>query len=53
MQIEVDQGVLPREGWVVTAYKLNLRPLRPLSVAGCGQLQLGASHWAISITACS
>ena len=45
-----DQGVLPCEGWGVTASQLDLPSLTPLSVAGCGRLQLGAAHWATSVT---
>ena len=43
------QGVLPCEGWRVTANKLNLPSLTTLSVAGCGQMQLGEVHWATSV----
>ena len=32
-----------------TAIQLNLQSLKPLSVAGCYRLQLGAAHWATSI----
>ena len=38
------QGVLPCEGRGVTASQLDLPSLTPLSVAGCGRLQLEAAH---------
>ena len=38
------QQVLTRKGWEVTANQLT-----PLSVAGCGQRQLGVAHWATSV----
>ena len=42
--------VLPCNGWGVTASKLVLPSLTPMSVAGCGQLHLGAAaHCATSI----
>ena len=44
------QGVLPCEGWGVTASQLDLPSLTPLSVAGCGRLQLEAAHWATWVT---
>ena len=44
------QGVLPCEGRVVTASQLDLPSLTPLSVAGCGRLQLEAAHWATWVT---
>ena len=44
------QGVLLCEGWGVTASQLNLSSLTPLCVDGCGQLELGAAHWATSVT---
>ena len=44
------QGVLPCEGWGVTASQLDLPPLTPLSVAGCGRLQLEAVRWATWVT---
>ena len=34
------QEVLPCKGWGVTASQLDLSSLTPLSVAGCGRLQL-------------
>ena len=40
------QGVLPCEERGVTASQLDLPSLTPLSVAGCGRLQLEAAHWA-------
>ena len=40
------QVVLPCEGRGVTASQLDLPPYTPLSVAGCGRLQLEAAHWA-------
>ena len=42
-------GALLCKGWGVTASQLGLPSLTPLSVAGCGQLQLDAAHWAISV----
>ena len=33
----------------VTASQLDKPYLTPLSIAGCGQLQLGAAHWATSV----
>ena len=44
------QGVLPCEEWGVTASQLHLPSLTPLSVAGCGRLQLEAAHWATWVT---
>ena len=44
------QGVLPCEGRGVTASQLYLPSLTPLSVAGCGRLQLEAAHWATWVT---
>ena len=44
------QGVLPCAGRGVTASQLDLPPLPPLSVAGCGRLQLEAAHWATWVT---
>ena len=42
------QGVLPmRMG--LTASQLDVPSLTPLSVAGCGRLQLGVTHWATSV----
>ena len=32
--------------------QLDLPSLTPLSVAGCGRLQLGAPHWATSVNYC-
>ena len=43
------QGVLPCEGRGITASQLDLPSLTPLSVAGCGGLQLVAVHWATSV----
>ena len=42
------QGVLPCVWLGATANQLYLPSLSPLSVAGYGRLQLGASHWAIA-----
>ena len=42
------QGVLPMRLVGVTS-QLSLPPLMPLSVAGCGKLQLEAPHWATSV----
>ena len=45
------QGVLPmRVGSV--ASQLDLPSLTPLSIAGCGRLQLGIPHWATSTYYC-
>ena len=44
------QEVLPCEGRGVTASQLDLASLTPLSVAGCGRLQLVAAHWATWVT---
>ena len=43
------QEVLPCVEWGVTASQLDLPSLTPLFLAGCGRLQLGAPHWAISV----
>ena len=40
------QGILPCKGWGVTASQLELSSLTPLSVAGCGRLQVGVAHCA-------
>ena len=40
------QGVLRCEGRGVTPSQLDQPSLTPLSVAGCGRLQLEAAHWA-------
>ena len=32
--------------------ELDLPSLTPLSVAGCGRLQLGVPHWATSVDYC-
>ena len=37
--------------WGATS-QLDLPSLTPLSVAGCGRLQLGAPHWATSENYC-
>ena len=42
------QGVLPMRVGGATS-QLNLPSLTPLSVAGCGRLQLGIPHWATSV----
>ena len=44
------QGVLPCEWRGVTANQLDLPSLTPVSVAGCGRLQLKAAHWATWVT---
>ena len=38
------------KGGGVTASQLDLPSLTPLSVAGCGRLQLEAAHWATWVT---
>ena len=44
------QGVLPM--WVGgTPSQLDLPSLMPVSVVGCGRLQLGVPHWATSVIA--
>ena len=48
---EEAQGVLPMMvGGAIS--QLNLPSLTPLSVAGCGRLQLGVSQWAVSVEYC-
>ena len=42
------QGVLPMRAGDATS-QLDLPSLNPLSVAGCGLLQLGVPHWATSV----
>ena len=46
------QGVLPCVGWGGETSQLDLPSLKPLSVAGCGRLQLGAPHWATLVNYC-
>ena len=41
------QGVLPIRVGSATS-QLDLPSMTPLSVAGCGQLQLGLPHWSTS-----
>ena len=43
------QGELPSVGCEVMASQLDLPTLTPMSLAGSGQLQLGAPHWATSV----
>ena len=43
------QGVLPCNGWRVTASQLDLPSLTPLSVAGCSRLQLGFASSGTSV----
>ena len=45
------QGVLPMRVGIVTS-ELDLPPLAPLSVAGCGRLPLGVPYWATSVYNC-
>ena len=45
------QGVLPMRVEGATS-QLDLPPLTPLSIAGCGRLQLGVPHWATSVDYC-
>ena len=40
--------LLPRKGWGVIVSQLNLPSGMPLSVAGCGRLQLGVALLVIS-----
>ena len=42
-------GVLPCEGWGLTASQLDPPSLTTLSVAGCGRLQLGAAYSTTSV----
>ena len=44
MQVEL-KGYCPVKGRL-TARQLDLPSLMPLSVAGCGRLQLETAHWA-------
>ena len=44
------QRVLSCEGRGVSVSQLDLPSLTPLSVAGCGRLQLEAAHWATWVT---
>ena len=46
------QGVLPMRVGGATS-QLDLPSLTPLSVAGCGRLQLGVPHWAASVHYCN
>ena len=46
------QGVLPMRVGGATS-QLDLPSLTPLSVTGCGRLQLGAPHWVSSVDYCS
>ena len=48
---EVLRGYCPR-GWWGTTSQLDLPALIPLSVAGCGRLQLGVPHCATSVDYC-
>ena len=43
-----DQGELPMRVGGATS-QFDLLSLTPLSVAGCGRLQLGVPHWATSV----
>ena len=36
-------------GWGGATSQLDVPSLMPLSVAGCGRLQLGVPHWATSV----
>ena len=45
------QGVLPMRVGGATS-QLDLPSLTPLSIAGCGRLQLGVPHWATSVDYC-
>ena len=47
------QGVLPISGWKGATSQLDLPSLMPLSIAGCGWLQLGVPHWATSVITAS
>ena len=45
------QGVLPMRVGGATS-QLDLPSLTPLTVAGCGRLQLGVAHFATSVDYC-
>ena len=45
------QGPLPKRAGGATS-QLDLPSVTPLSVAGCGRLQLGVPHWATSVDYC-
>ena len=42
-------GVQPSTGCGVTTSQLDSHSLTPLSVAGCGRLQLAVARWATSV----
>ena len=44
------RGYCPVRGEGLTASQLDLPSVTPLSVAGCGRLKLGATHWATWVT---
>ena len=44
-------GGAAHDSWVATS-QLDVPSLTPLSVAGCGRLQLGVTHWATSVDYC-
>ena len=46
-------GGTAHEGWGSLMGSLDLPSLTPLSVAGCGRLQLGIPHWATSVITAS
>ena len=46
------QGVLPMRVGGRATCQLELPSLTPLSVAGCGRLQLGVPHWDTSVDYC-
>ena len=43
-------GYCPVKGGGSTVSELDLPSLTPLSLAGCGRLQLEAAHWATWVT---
>ena len=43
------QGVLPCEGWEVTASQLDQPSLTQLTVAGSSRSQLGVAYWSIGL----
>ena len=51
LSITIYSMVLPMRVGSATS-QLDLPSLSPLSVAGCGRLQLGAPHWATSVYYC-
>ena len=42
-------GALPCKEWGITTCQLDLPSLTPVSVDGCGRLQLWVTHWTTSV----